>query len=364
MIREDLLEMNESKKLLEVKNLTVHYETDEGIVEAVNQISFDIAPGEILGVVGETGAGKTTIARSIMGLLPKPPAHVISGSITIEGQEMLSDRPEPKNFFDFAKRRRLKADNRRLEGIYRSIRGKKVSMMFQDPMTALNPVLYIGDQIAEVIRIHEKVSYAQAQKRAGEMLELVGIPADRYKEYPHQFSGGMKQRVVIAIALACHPDLIIADEPTTALDVTIQAQILEMLKDLQKKFGTAIMLITHDFGVVAEICDRCMVVYAGEKIEEGTLEDIFDRKLHPYTTGLFNSLPNLQDDSPRLKPIKGLMSNPMDLPAYCSFYDRCEVRCEDCKKGNPVLKEMSKGHFVACSKVTGEWKGGAAHVSD
>lgn len=344
--------MNDSKKLLEVKNLTVHYETDEGIVEAVNDISFDIAPGEILGVVGETGAGKTTIARSIMGLLPKPPAHVISGSIVIDGTEMLSSKPEPEGFLDFTKKRIRKADNNRLEGIYRTIRGKKVSMMFQDPMTALNPVLYIGDQIAEVIRIHEKISRAEAEKRAGEMLELVGIPADRYKEYPHQFSGGMKQRVVIAIALACHPDLIIADEPTTALDVTIQAQILEMLKDLQKKFGTAIMLITHDFGVVAEICDRCMVIYAGEKIEEGSLVDIFDRKKHPYTIGLFNSLPNLLDNSLRLKPIRGLMPNPMDLPSYCSFYDRCDYRCDVCKSSNPVLKEVAAGHFVACSKVT------------
>ncbi|MCR1840117.1 ABC transporter ATP-binding protein [Murimonas intestini] len=345
--------MAENSKLLEVKNLTVHYETDEGIVEAVNDISFHIAPGEILGVVGETGAGKTTIARSIMGLLPKPPAHVISGSIQIEGQEMLSDKPESKGFFDFAQKRARSADERRLERIYREIRGKKISMMFQDPMTALNPVLYVGDQIAEVIKIHENVSEAQARERAGEMLELVGIPADRYKEYPHQFSGGMKQRVVIAIALACHPNLIIADEPTTALDVTIQAQILEMLRDLQKKFGTAIMLITHDFGVVAEICDRCMVIYAGEKVEEGTLEDIFDNRVHPYTVGLFDSMPDMYDNSLRLKPIKGLMPNPMDLPSYCSFYDRCSVRCDACKDGAPVLREINRGHFAACSAAAG-----------
>lgn len=343
--------MDKTKNLLEVRNLTVHYETDEGICEAVNDISFDIHPGEILGVVGETGAGKTTIALSIMGLLPKPPAHVISGSIKIEGNEMLSEKPEAKGFFDFARKKARKRDEKRLESIYRTIRGKKVSMMFQDPMTALNPVLYVGDQIAEVIRIHEKISEAEAEKRAGEMLELVGIPRDRYKEYPHQFSGGMKQRVVIAIALACRPDLIIADEPTTALDVTIQAQILEMMKELQRKFGTAIMLITHDFGVVAEICDRCMVVYAGEKIEEGSLEDIFDHREHPYTKGLFDSLPNLQDDSPRLKPIPGLMSNPMDLPSYCSFYDRCSVKCDSCKNSNPKLIEITLGHTVACSRI-------------
>ncbi|MCD7997677.1 MAG: ABC transporter ATP-binding protein [Clostridiales bacterium] len=344
--------MSDNKKLLEVKNLTVHYETDDGVVEAVNNITFDIAPGEILGVVGETGAGKTTIARSIMGLLPKPPAHVISGSIKIDGTEMLSKKPDAKGLLDFHGKRIRKSDDNRLERIYRTFRGKKVSMIFQDPMTALNPVLYIGDQIAEVIKIHEKVSGVEAEKRAGEMLELVGIPANRYKEYPHQFSGGMKQRVIIAIALACHPDLIIADEPTTALDVTIQAQILEMLKDLQRKFGTAIMLITHDFGVVAEICDRCMVIYAGEKVEEGSLEDIFDHKEHPYTIGLFDSLPNLHDDSARLKPIKGLMPNPMDLPPYCSFYDRCDARCDVCKDKNPVLKEITKGHYVACGSVT------------
>lgn len=341
--------MSAKEKLLEVKHLTVHYETDEGIVEAVNDLSFDIAPGEILGVVGETGAGKTTIGLSIMGLLPKPPAHVISGSIKIDGAEMLAHSPEPKNFFDFSNKKRRNREEQKLEKIYRTIRGKKVSMMFQDPMTALNPVLYVGDQIAEVIRIHENVPEAEAEKRAGEMLELVGIPAERYKEYPHQFSGGMKQRVVIAIALACHPDLIIADEPTTALDVTIQAQILEMLRALQKKFGTAIMLITHDFGVVAEICDRCMVVYAGEKIESGNLEHIFDRNRHPYTKGLFDSLPNLTDDSPRLKPIRGLMSNPMDLPAYCSFFDRCDMACAECKRSNPSLVEVEPGHLVACT---------------
>ncbi|MBR2121407.1 MAG: ABC transporter ATP-binding protein [Lachnospiraceae bacterium] len=342
----------EKKNLLEVRNLTVHYETDEGIVEAVNNVSFDIAPGEILGVVGETGAGKTTIALSIMGLLPKPPAHVISGSIKLDGEEFLPSLPEPEGPFDFAKKGPWKAEQKKLELRFREIRGKKVSMMFQDPMTALNPVLYVGDQIAEVIKIHENISAAEAEKRAGDMLEVVGIPRERYKEYPHQFSGGMKQRVVIAIALACHPDLIIADEPTTALDVTIQAQVLQLLRNLQKEYGTAIMLITHDFGVVAEICDRCMVIYAGEKVESGNLEHIFDKNMHPYTRGMFESLPNLEEDTDRLKPIKGLMPNPMDLPSYCSFAERCDVCEEICKSRNPELIEVEPGHEVACILVT------------
>lgn len=343
------------KKLIEVKNLVVHYETDEAVVEAVNDVSFDIAPGEIVGMVGETGAGKTTIGMSIMGLLPKPPAHVISGSIKLEGQDLLVDADEePKGLFDFARKSKFKKKEKQLEKFMRSIRGKKITMMFQDPMTALNPVLYVGDQIAEVIKIHEKLSDADAMKKACDMLEMVGIPAERYKEYPHQFSGGMKQRVVIAIALACQPDLIIADEPTTALDVTIQAQVLQMMKDLQKKLGTAMLLITHDFGVVADICDRCLVVYAGEIVESGNLEHIFDNPMHPYTKGLFGSLPNLEIDTERLNPIKGLMPNPMDLPSYCSFYDRCEYATECCKSCNPKLVEVEPGHMVRCSIFASE----------
>lgn len=344
-------ENKNSHPLLEVKDLTVHYETDEAVVEAVNNVSFEIMPGEILGVVGETGAGKTTIGMSIMCLLPKPPAHVISGEIKLQGEELLNKEEEPKNFFDFGRKRNYKKEQKHLDSMMRTVRGKKITMMFQDPMTALNPVLYVGDQIAEVIKIHEKCSKAEAIKKACDMLEMVGIPATRYKEYPHQFSGGMKQRVVIAIALACKPELIIADEPTTALDVTIQAQVLEMMKNLQKKLGTAMMLITHDFGVVAEICDRCMVVYAGEVVESGDLTHIFDTPQHPYTKGLFASLPDLESDADRLVPIHGLMPNPMDLPPYCSFYDRCDARCEDCKKCNPELREIEPGHFVRCSRV-------------
>lgn len=340
--------MGNKNNLLEIRELVVHYETDEAVTEAVNNISFDIAPGEILGVVGETGAGKTTVGLSIMGLLPKPPAHIIQGSIKLDGHEYVDDLPEPKGFFDFVAKRRRKQSDSRIGKAYRTIRGKKVTMMFQDPMTALNPVIYVGDQIAEVIKIHEKVSAAEAVKRACDMLEMVGIPAERYKEYPHQFSGGMKQRVVIAIALACQPDLIIADEPTTALDVTIQAQILKMMKELQEKFGTAMIFITHDFGVVAEICTKCMVVYAGEIVESGTLPHIFDNPQHPYTIGLFDSLPNLEKDADRLKPIPGLMPNPMDLPPYCSFYGRCLRKCDDCMKQNPTLAEVETGHLVRC----------------
>lgn len=343
--------MSQKKNLLEVRDLVVHYETDEAVTEAVNNVSFDIAPGDILGVVGETGAGKTTIGLSIMGLLPKPPAHIISGSIKLDGQEYLDGSQEPKGIFDFVGKYKRKKADKHIEHIYRKIRGKRVTMMFQDPMTALNPVLYVGDQIAEVIKIHENISAADAQKRACDMLELVGIPADRYQCYPHQFSGGMKQRVVIAIALACRPDLIIADEPTTALDVTIQAQVLKMMKDLQEKIGTAMIFITHDFGVVAEICTKCMVVYAGEIIESGTLPHIFENTQHPYTKGLFHSLPNLEEDSDRLTPINGLMPNPMDLPSYCSFYDRCPVRCDKCRERNPELIEVEPGHLVRCILV-------------
>lgn len=341
--------MDKTKNLLEVRNLTVHYETDEGICEAVNDISFDIHPGEILGVVGETGAGKTTIALSIMGLLPKPPAHVISGSIKIEGNEMLSEKPEAKGFFDFARKKARKRDEKRLESIYRTIRGKKVSMMFQDPMTALNPVLYVGDQIAEVIRIHEKISEAEAEKRAGEMLELVGIPRDRYKEYPHQFSGGMKQRVVIAMALACEPKLLLADEPTTALDVTIQAQVLKLMNELKERLKTAMILVTHDLGIVAETCDDVAVMYAGSIIENGTVEDIFKKgDHHPYTVGLFGSIPNLKVKTKRLSPIDGLMPDPANLPKGCTFNPRCPHCMDICKTEEPPCVMFGEKHMIKC----------------
>lgn len=318
-----------SDKIVEVKNLVVHYETDEGVVEAVNNVNLDIKKGEVLGLVGETGAGKTTIALSIMNLLPYPPAHVIQGEVLLEGSNLLEkDKKE-----------------------MRRIRGKKISMVFQDPMTALNPVQTVGEQIAEVIRLHnQNLSAAEITKKAVDMLETVGIPGERYKDYPHQFSGGMKQRVVIAIALACKPELLIADEPTTALDVTIQAQVLELMKDLQKNSGTAMLLITHDFGVVADICNRCAVIYAGEIVELGDLAHIFDHPMHPYTIGLFHSLPSLDKDVERLRPIPGSVADPTNLPPYCSFYDRCENKCEACRSENPKLIEVEPGHYVKCIK--------------
>lgn len=311
---------------LQVQNLTIHYITREGTVRAVNDVSFSIEHGKTLGLVGETGAGKTTTALGILRLVPDPPGKIISGEIMFEGKDI------------------LKAEGSEL----RSIRGRKISMIFQDPMTALNPVIRVGDQIAEVVRLHDKCSKSESEDRARRMLETVGIPAERANDYPHQFSGGMKQRVMIAIALACSPQLLIADEPTTALDVTIQAQVLEMINELKEKFGTSMLLITHDLGVVAETCDSVAVMYAGQIVEYGTLEDIFDHMAHPYTKGLFNSLPSLDKSTRRLQPIPGLMPNPTDLPEGCCFHPRCPQAGEQCRKEAPCLKELSDGHFVRC----------------
>ena len=322
--------------VVEVNDLVVHYETYDGVVEAVNGVSFQIEKRDVLGLVGETGAGKTTIALALMGLLPVPPSHIVQGSIKLDGEEIIL----PQNA--------SKAQKAELEKKMREYRGKKISMIFQDPMTALNPVIPIGDQISEVIGLHEHCSKEEAEKKAVDMLEMVGIRPERYKDYPHQMSGGMKQRVVIAIALACNPELLIADEPTTALDVTIQAQVLDMMKDLRNRLGTAMMLITHDFGIVADICNKCAVVYAGEIVEYGTVEDIFDRPKHPYTIGLFESIPSLTKDVDRLKPVQGQTVDPNDLPEYCSFYDRCSKCMEKCKGCDPVLTEVAPGHFVKC----------------
>lgn len=318
--------MSADNLLLDVKNLIVRYETDDSVVHAVNDVSFTIQKGETLGLVGETGAGKTTIALSIMRLLQMPPARIISGSIWLDGVDLTG----------------IPADK------MRRIRGKKVSMIFQDPMTALNPLDTVGEQILEVIQLHEKLSKAEAMKKAVNMLEMVGIPAERYGEYAHQFSGGMKQRVVIAIALACMPELLIADEPTTALDVTIQAQILELMNNLKKELGTSLILITHDLGVVAEMCDKVAVIYAGEIVEIGTAIHIFDETRHPYTAGLFGSLPNLADKSTRLKPIPGLMPDPTNLLEGCKFSTRCPYKMPRCCQENPPLTEVSPGHLVRC----------------
>lgn len=322
----------ESGKMLEIRDLTINYETDEGICHAVNHISLDLEKGKTIGLVGETGAGKTTIALGIMGLIPNPPGRVIGGEIFLQGENLLE-----KNKHEMQK-----------------IRGKKISMIFQDPMTALNPIDTVGDQIREVILLHEHgLSKADATKKACEVLEMVGIPAERYEEYPHQFSGGMKQRIVIAIALACNPELLIADEPTTALDVTIQAQVLDKLNELKEQLRTSMIMITHDLGIVAEMCDQVAIVYAGEIVEMGSVWDIFDRPGHPYTLGLFGSLPSVAEDKPRLTPIPGLMPDPMNLPEGCSFAPRCEHACEQCRK-QQTLEEVEDGHWVRCGVFGGK----------
>jgi len=317
---------------LEIKDLKVEYRTKNLSVKALNGLNLKIKRGTTLGLVGETGAGKTTTGLSIMGLIPVPPGKVINGSIHLNGEELLN-----KN-----------------EKQMRRIRGKKVSMIFQDPMTSLNPVITIEDQISEVIKTHEKTSSGEAKKKACEMLELVGISSSRGKEYPHQFSGGMKQRVVIAIALACNPKLLIADEPTTALDVTIQAQVLEMMKELRQKYEMSMLMITHDLGIVAEVCDMVSIIYAGSIIEHGNLVDIFDKTRHPYTIGLFNSLPNMGDRTAKLKPIKGLMPDPSDLPKGCAFYPRCEYSMDICAKELPKAVYRNKEHFVCCHLYNSE----------
>ena len=316
----------ENKNIIEIKDLVVEYHTDNEVVHAVNGISLSLERGKTLGLVGETGAGKTTLALSIMKLLPKVTGRVAGGSILFDGKELLT---APENEM-------------------RLIRGNQISMIFQDPMTSLNPVLTVGDQIAESIEIHERCNKHEAKQRAIEMLKLVGISAERVNDYPHQFSGGMKQRVVIAIALSCNPRLLIADEPTTALDVTIQAQVLELMKGLKEKINTSMIMITHDLGIVAEVCDEVAVMYAGRIIEQGTLEDIFRRTRHPYTEGLFNSLPNIFDRKAELKPIRGLMPDPTALPKGCYFCPRCQYATEECRTYHPEMRETAPGHTVRC----------------
>ena len=316
--------------LLQVKDLRVYYTAGGEIINAVNGVDLEVRRGETLGLVGETGAGKTTIAKSIMRILPDPPAKIGGGEIYLDGQELLH-LPEKK---------------------MQEIRGKKISMIFQDPMTALNPVFTVGEQIEEVIMLHEKVNRGEAAVKARQMLELVGIPGDRSGDYPHQISGGMKQRVVIAMALACSPELILADEPTTALDVTIQAQILDMIKALKEKQNTSMILITHDLGVVAEVCDRVAVVYAGEIIEYGTKEEIFDYPTHPYTVGLFGSIPKIHEDVEWLDSIPGMPPNPADLPSGCHFHPRCSKCTQPCGEKAPEMVEVRPGHFVRCLNCT------------
>ena len=317
-----------SENFLKVKDLHVQYTSGGQIVKAVNGVDIELSKGETLGLVGETGAGKTTIAKSILRILPDPPAKVVGGEVWLNGVNLL-ELPEKEML---------------------KVRGDKIAMIFQDPMTALNPTMTVGNQIAEVILLHNDISNKEAVERATAMLEMVGIPAMRFMEYPHQFSGGMKQRVVIAMALACDPELLLADEPTTALDVTIQAQVLEMMMDLKRKLNTSMILITHDLGVVAETCDKVAVIYAGQIVESGSKEAVFRNPAHPYTIGLFGALPKLDDDSKRLSPIHGLPPDPTMLPEGCTFHPRCPAACEGCKVGNtPEMIEVTPGHFVRCA---------------
>lgn len=301
--------------LLEIKDLTVEYVTDEGVAHAVNNLSLMLDEQETLGLVGETGAGKTTTALSILKLLPPKIGAVRSGEILLKGENIITKKEEEM----------------------REIRGNEISMIFQDPMTSLNPVFTVGSQVAEVILLHNKgMVKKEVEKKVDDLFLMVGLPPERKNEYPHQFSGGMKQRIVIAMALACEPKLLLADEPTTALDVTIQAQVLKMMSDLKEKFHTAMILITHDLGIVAQTCDKVAVIYAGEIIENGTVEDIFEgENHHPYTLGLFGSIPNMEVKTKRLSPIEGLTPDPFNLPTGCKFYPRCSKCMEICKTEAP-----------------------------
>ena len=328
--------------ILEIKDLIVRYETEDGVVEAVNSVNLSLRRGAAVGLVGETGAGKTTLAKSILRLIQWPPGRIVSGQIFYNGKDLTAISEE-----EMCK-----------------IRGNDISMIFQDPMTALNPVMTIGKQISEVIAVHEKVSSAEAEEKMKSMLTMVGIDPQRAEDYPHQFSGGMKQRVVIAIALACNPNLLVADEPTTALDVTIQAQVLDLIKNLREKLGTSLLLITHDLGVVAQNCEYVAIMYAGEIIEYGSLREIFKNSLHPYTEGLFNSIPKLHEAVNRLKPIEGLMPDPANLPQGCKFHPRCKYAKEICLTQIPVNFELEDGHTVCCHRYAEEndlWEGAEGH---
>lgn len=315
-----------SDNILEIKDLVVHFETDDGVVRAINGLNITIGREKTLGLVGETGAGKTTTALSILNLVPNPPGKIKSGTILLDGRDVLSMK------------------DHELE----AMRGNDVAMIFQDPMTALNPVMTIGDQIAESIQLHQHISGRDAFEKAKELLKLVGIAENRAYDYPHQFSGGMRQRAVIAIALACEPKLLLADEPTTALDVTIQAQVLALMKDLIDRRHMSMLLITHDLGVVAETCDDVAVMYAGRIVEIGSADEVFNATLHPYTEGLFNSLPNLHERGEELIPIKGLMPDPMDLPKGCAFAPRCAYATPACEQAVPALRNMGGTHYAAC----------------
>ena len=316
-------------KLLEVKDLATYFYTEEGVVKAVDGITYDIEEGEILGIVGESGCGKSVSALSVMRLVADPPGKIVNGQVLFEGENLLE-----MNDADM-----------------RHIRGNRIAMVFQEPMTSLNPVLTIGRQLTETLELHQNMGKSAADERAGELLRIVGIPDHerRLRDYPHQFSGGMRQRVMIAMALSCNPRLIIADEPTTALDVTIQAQILELMQDLAPQFGTALIIITHNLGVVARYAHRVVVMYAGKIIESGTATDIYQNPRHPYTLGLLGSVPRLDEvRRAKLDPIEGLPPDLIDLPAGCSFAPRCKFAYDRCVSETPALMNVSDGHESAC----------------
>ena len=319
-------------KVLDVQNLHVSFDTYAGEVKAVRGVTFSLSEGEVLAIVGESGCGKSVTAQTIMKLNPMPPARIKEGSVQLGEHDIVA------------------ANEKEMQ----KIRGKEVSMIFQDPMTCLNPTKPVGKQIVEAIQHHRHLSKAEAKAEAIKYLSLVNIPnpEERAKQYPHEFSGGMRQRAMIAMALSCNPKLLIADEPTTALDVTIQAQVLELMGNLKEKYNTSMIMITHDLGIVAEVCDDVAVMYAGRIVEEGSLEEVFGETMHPYTEGLFNSLPNIKNRQNRLKPIHGLMPDPTNLPQGCAFAPRCNYATEACSKGIPELKNVGGTHLVACSRYS------------
>lgn len=319
--------MAEKDLLLDIRNLSVRFNTDSGVVKAVNNLNLSLERGKAVGFVGETGAGKTTTALAILQLIQSPPGEITSGQILFNGQDIMTMTEAEK----------------------RHVRGGEIAMIFQDPMTSLNPIMSVENQIAEMVMLHSDLKGADALARAHEMLQLVGIRPERGRDYPHQFSGGMRQRVGIAIALACTPSLLIADEPTTALDVTIQAQVIELIKELQRKVKTSMLLITHDLGIVAETCENVAIMYAGRLVEYGSIEKIYENPLHPYTCGLFKAIPELDGEvGGRLAVIPGLPPDMIDLPAGCSFSPRCERATERCHKEECGMTEIEPGHFVDC----------------